>query len=190
MSKVNIVRDSAEYAEILSEVFAETVRGSEDDIMNCEDECEGVTPSLMQCLQYVYLHGSCSVRAIAGGLEVTVSAASQLVDRLVRKELVTRRENESDRRYLLVELTNQGRDLARNMRSRRSRWFEDVFSKMNPDMLASFVDSIEGFLKIALADDPDVEHACSKCGRDHVNFCVVNEVKERMSQSDKTNREK
>ena len=77
-----VSRDSSEYAEILAEIFIETM-GKSTERQTCSDA--DITPALMECLQYVYLHGPSPVHQIASGLEMTISGASQLVDRLVKK---------------------------------------------------------------------------------------------------------
>ncbi len=176
------VRDSAEYAEIIAEVFVEAVRKKATAAMCCDYESEEITPSLMECLQYVYLHGPSPVREIACGLEVSVSAASQLVDRLVRKGLTTRRENEEDRRLTSVELTETGAELVRQMRERRLRWFESVVNAMPESKRRSFLDGLEGFLKVALAGEENIDRACVRCGMVHVPFCVVNRIKSERSE--------
>lgn len=181
MEHIQLSRDSIEYAEIVAEVFVETVRKYASEAMCCEHENEEITRSLMECLQYVYLHGPSPIRQIAGGLEMTLSAASQLVDRLVKKELVTRRENETDRRLIAVELTPAGHDIVKQMRKRRSDWFESVLGVMNEDKRKALLESLEGFLSIALANDDNIDHACVRCGMEHVSFCVIHKVKNERS---------
>jgi len=169
-------RDSSEYAEIVAEVFIETVLKSSARVMCCDHDPE-VTPALMECLQYVYLHGASPIREIANGLEISLSAASQLVDRLVRKTLVTRRENEEDRRLTKVELTKAGEEAVEQMRRRKSEWFDRILEAMPESERKAFRDGLEGFLKIALASDDNVDRACVRCGMEHVAFCVVNKVR-------------
>jgi len=175
-------RDSAEYAETVAEVFVETVRKASSAAMCCEHEHEEITPSLMECLQYVYLHGSSPVREIAAGLEVSVSAASQLVDRLVRRGLATRRENAEDRRLTSVELSDTGVEAVRQMRERRLRWFESVLGAMPRSRRSALLDGLESFLRVALASEENIDHACVRCGLEHVQFCVVNRIKSERSE--------
>ncbi|MCE5314309.1 MAG: MarR family transcriptional regulator [Armatimonadota bacterium] len=172
-----IVRDSADYAEILAEVFVETVQRYTADAMHCDYCGEEITRSLMECLQYVYLHGASPVREIACGLQVSVSAGSQLVDRLVKKGLVTRSENQADRRLTHVELTDSGRQIVEKMRESRSKWFESIMKNMPEEMRLAFLEGLEGFLKVSLADTENIDRACVKCGMEHVSFCVINKLK-------------
>lgn len=168
--------DSAEYAEVVAEVFIETVRKSSGRL-TCPDNNADLTPALMECLQYVYLHGAAPIRQIAGGLEISLSAASQLVDRLVRKGMVTRGENEQDRRLTKVDLTDAGREAVRQMRQRKSEWFDGILEAMPHSQRRAFREGLEHFLKIALSGEDNVDRACVRCGMEHAAFCVVNKVK-------------
>ncbi len=181
MERGQLSRDSAEYVEVIAEVFAETVRKAVAGAISSEYGNEEITPSLMECLQYLYLHGPSSIRDIARGLEVTLSAASQLVDRLVKKGLVSRRENEEDRRLTRVEISEVGADLVSQMRERRYRWFESVISAMPENKRRSFLEGLESFLKVALTAEKNIDRACVKCGIPHMPFCVINKLKSERS---------
>ena len=181
MERAGLARDSSQYAEVIAEVFVETVGKSAREAMSCEHGHEEITPSLMECLQYVYLHGASPVRKIAWGLEVSLSAASQLVDRLVKKCLVTRRENESDRRLTEVELTSAGTQVVKQMRKRRSEWFALIVQSMPRSKRQAFTEGVEGFLKVALANEENIDRACVRCG-EHAPFCVVNKIKSQRAE--------
>lgn len=176
MERGDVSRDSAEYAETLAEVFVEMMQKAGSKSALCEDDPE-ITPALMECLQYVYLHGASPIRQIADGLEISLSAASQLVDRLVRKSLVTRRENEQDRRLSDVELTREGESHVVAMRQRKSQWFDDILRGIPASHRKGFREGLESFLGVALASEENVDRACVKCGIEHAAFCVVNKVK-------------
>ena len=178
MERLDAARGSSEYAEMVSDVFVETIRKAAASALCCEHGEEEITPSLMQCLEYVYLRGVSPINRIADGLEVSLSAGSQLVERLVKRDLVTRRENEDDRRLTKVELTEAGESLVREMRERRARWFESIVDAMPEEKRLAMVEGLEGFLRIALARQGNAERACVKCGMEHAASCVINKVKE------------
>ena len=178
MERLDATRGSSEYAEMVADVFVETIRKAAASAMCCEHGEEEITTSLMQCLEYVYLRGASPITRIADGLEVSLSAASQLVERLVKRDLVTRRENEDDRRLTRVELTEAGESLVREMRERKAKWFESIMNAMPEEKRLAMVEGLEGFLKITLARQGNAERACVKCGMEHVPFCVVNKVRE------------
>ncbi len=167
--------DSSEYAEILAELFVEAVQKSEEK--GIAAACPELTPSLLACLELVCVSGSCSVRNVAQGLDISLSAASQLVDRLVKKNLATRRENESDRRVIEVELSDEGIETVKRIRVRRSQWFASVARRMSAEKRKAFVEGMEEFLLHAVEGSNDVNKACAMCGRKHVAFCVVNRIR-------------
>lgn len=176
-----VVRDSAEYAELVAEFFVETVRKAATDAMTCDYQGEEITPALMEALQHFFLQGASPVRDLAAGLGVSLSAASQLVDRLARKGLVTRTEDASDRRITVIDLTGPGRAVVKNMRDRRSAWFDSVTSAMPEDKRRAFLEGLESFLQISLANEENVERACVKCGIKHASFCVIRQIREARS---------
>ena len=137
---------------------------------------EGITPALAQGLQFLFQHGVCSVRDIGQGLTMTYSAASQLVDRLVRKGWVTRRDNEHDRRLSEIRLTEEGRELVEKIRYRRVADMSLILDKMDPDARAALVDSLKKFIAAAVDDAKSALDTCSHCGRDHLSDCVLNEI--------------
>lgn len=177
-------RNSPDYAEMIAEVFVETVRKSVEEAMCCGHDNEEITPSLMECLQYVYLHGTSPVRSIAWGLDISLSAASQLVDRLVKKDFATRKENDEDRRSMEVGLTDSGREVVEEMRKRRSDWFASIVRAMPPTKRRAFLEGLEAFLKVALALEGDIDRACVRCGVQHTPGCVVSKVKSERSRND------
>lgn len=169
-----IERNSVEYVELLAEVFAEIIqKGSESKVVAKTADAE-VTPALMQCLQFLFLHGASSVRKISEGLSISVPGGSQLVDRLVQRSLVTRQETERDRRQTSVELTPVGLDLVRKARAERGGWFRDLCDKLPEKRRKALVDSLEDFIFVALTTEQDVDKACVKCGIEHLAFCVLN----------------
>ena len=170
-------RDSAQYVETIAEVFVETVQKSAVKAMCRENEHSEITQSLMECLEYVYLHGEPPIREIAFGLEMSLSAASQLVERLAKKDLVTRREDVSDRRLAKVGLTDAGEAVVSEMRERRSKWFTSVVDAMPESKRHAFLEGLEGFLKIALSSQENIDRVCVRCGIEHVPYCVVSKVK-------------
>lgn len=183
MKQGEISRNSMEYAEIVADVFVETVQKAAREAMYFEYDGEEITPSLMECLQYVYLHGASPIRRIADGLEVSLSAGSQLVDRLYKKGLVTRHESESDRRLTEVELTDAGRGIVEQMRKRRSEWFASIVDAMPESRREAMLSGLEAFLKIALASEDNIDRACVRCGMEHVAFCVVNKVRSERTET-------
>jgi len=184
MERRGLSRNSSGYAEMIAEVFVETVRKSVEEAMCRGHDNEEITLSLMECLRYVYLHGPSPVRSIAWGLDISLSAASQLVERLVKKGFASRKENDEDRRLTEVSLTESGRDVVEEMRKRRSAWFASIVKAMSPAKRRAFLEGLEGFLRVALALEGNIDRACVRCGVQHTPGCVVSKVKSERSRND------
>lgn len=75
-----------------------------------------VTMSQAKVLHVALLHPDISMSALAAELQVSASAISGLVDRLVEHGYVDRREDPTDRRQQLVNLTPTGRDTVDRLR--------------------------------------------------------------------------
>jgi hypothetical protein len=103
-------------------------------------------------------------------------AASQLVERLVRRELVTRQESDKDRRSARVELTGAGRELVARAREEREEWFRNIWEKLPSDSRTRLVECLEEFISVALTTEQDVDKACVKCGIEHLAFCILNKA--------------
>jgi DNA-binding MarR family transcriptional regulator len=83
-----------------------------------------VTLPQFRVLVMLSLRGAQRPGDIAADLAVEPSTATRMCDRLVRKELVSRRHSAENRRAVVVELTPSGHELVRTVMQRRRREFE------------------------------------------------------------------
>ncbi|HEV8098447.1 MAG TPA: hypothetical protein VGP56_04830, partial [Gaiellaceae bacterium] len=74
--------------------------------------------------------------------------ATRLVDRLEQLGLAERRSEESDRRAILVGLTEEGRELVAGVSAQRQQFFADVLATLDDDERVQLVRLTE---KAALA---------------------------------------
>ena len=75
-------------------------------------EERGITFPQLRILFRVRLNPEIDLRSLADGLEISPSAASQQVDKLVERGLILRSEDPQDRRRLRLTLTTQGEEAA------------------------------------------------------------------------------
>ncbi len=77
-----------------------------DDAVSTETP---VNLGLLTALRHIDAHdGQARVQEVADGIGITVGAASKIVDRLERAQLVRRRPHPADKRSSLIELTDDG----------------------------------------------------------------------------------
>jgi DNA-binding MarR family transcriptional regulator len=80
-----------------------------------------------------------SIKDIAESLEMSSSAATQLVDPLVQNGLVIRQEDPEDRRQVQLELSTEGKEHIEATKQKRIDEMGGIFDSLNDDELADFV---------------------------------------------------
>lgn len=168
-------KDTIKYAELVLDLFTEILHDTVT-VQPLRNLGTDLTPSLAQALMYISQHGMCPVRDIAQGLSMTYSAASQLTDRLVKKELACRCDNERDRRLSEISLTSQGMKLAESIRGKRIAGMTKIMDRMIPEKRIALVNNLEDFITAAVEDEQTALKKCFHCGKDHRKECVINEV--------------
>jgi DNA-binding MarR family transcriptional regulator len=168
-------KGSAAYAEHVLDLFAGILHRT-ITIRPLEEAGCDVTPSLAQGLQFLYQHGVCSVSDIAHGLCMTYSAASQLTDRLVKRDLVSRCENKKDRRLSEIRLTDDGRSAVERIRLHRIKGLTRILQRLETGDREAFIGYLENFIVAAVEDAHGALESCSHCGSEHLPECVINEV--------------
>jgi DNA-binding MarR family transcriptional regulator len=88
------------------------------------DVAEEVTLTQYRTLVVLASRGPQNLAGLAEAVGVTPATATRMCDRLVRKDLVRRRTERSDRRQLRVALTAKGRSLVDAVTDRRRREIE------------------------------------------------------------------
>jgi DNA-binding MarR family transcriptional regulator len=91
----------------------------------------GVTVAEWVLLRKIFEAGETSPSRLATSSGLTRGAVSKLVDRLLRKGLVTRTEADGDRRYQDVRLTPAGRALVPKLAALADRNDEEFFSYLS-----------------------------------------------------------
>jgi DNA-binding MarR family transcriptional regulator len=69
----------------------------------------GLTMAQFRTMAFLYRRSGCSLRTLAVHLGVTPPTCSALVDRLVRRGVVSRTPSQSSRREIALRLTRRGR---------------------------------------------------------------------------------
>jgi DNA-binding MarR family transcriptional regulator len=97
--------------------------------------------SLAQVKMLIHLHhsGSCTVSELAGACGVSMSAASELIDRLVADDMIIRGSNPEDRRQVLLTPTLKARELGNKIRAMRERQIEVALGKLSSEHEPAFL---------------------------------------------------
>jgi DNA-binding MarR family transcriptional regulator len=87
--------------------------------------------------------GPCQVSEVAGTLSVTLSAATGLVDRLVKARLATRDRDQKDRRVVWVKVTPEGEAAVKAAEARRRAAFHGLVRNLPEGDLSKLCDVLE-----------------------------------------------
>ena len=102
----------------------------------------GLTPSQAEVLVGLELRHTCSTGDIASSLGVTSSAATQTVETLVRRGLVERAADATDRRVVRLVLTSEGSQLTAQLHEQRRRQLTELVSRLNPEQTSALVTAL------------------------------------------------
>ncbi len=108
-----------------------------------------VTVPQFRVLVMLYTRGPLNLAAVAAGLDVNPSNASRTCDKLIRAELVDRRESAVDRRHITLTLTASGRRLVATVTKRRRAAIERILRTMTPAERDTLAAALAGFATAA-----------------------------------------
>ena len=146
-----------------------------------------LTGTQLACLHYVYRHDEPSVGAIACGLGISSAAAVKLIDRLVRKKLLTREEDPDDRRVLKIIITLRGKEILEEYNSAQNQLFSQIIMKMSKEDVDALERGLTQFLRAALVKPEQIDEVCQRCGWDHFSECPGNMRYLELTGHEKTN---
>jgi DNA-binding MarR family transcriptional regulator len=89
-----------------------------------------VTPSQVRAIRVLAAHGGMRAKELAEHLRIAPRSATEVVDALEAKGLVSRSPDASDRRATLVALTDRGRELSEDVRRARGAESERMFRRL------------------------------------------------------------
>ena len=137
---------------------------------------EEITTAQVQAMRHIAQHGPCTIGSLAEGLSVSQPAATMLVDRMTKRDLVSRQPGKSDRRQAELSLTDHGRAVLEQVEAERMEHLSGVLALMSPEERDIFLHSLEQFISAALKYEHVAYEACLRCGSDHSPDCIVNQM--------------
>src|SRR6478736_519429 len=130
----------------------------------------GISMSQLHVMHLLDRHGELAMSRLADMLDVSLSAATGLVDRVEERGFVERIRVPEDRRIVLVRITPAGRQMLDDAELARTALLERVLDRLDEAQLIS-VASAMADLRVAVANtiaDPSsgVHHSHQAQGRD------------------------
>jgi DNA-binding MarR family transcriptional regulator len=108
----------------------------------------GITPGQVNALLILFMHDDLTMGELSAEIYLAESAATRLVDRLVKMNLVKRKGDDKDRRVVRVYLTSYGRQLANLVFQRRSLRFRNLAERISPNERKMLIVSIQAVLRV------------------------------------------
>jgi len=94
-----------------------------------------VTGPQLYLLEVLHECGPTKMSDIAERLQITVGAVTLQADRSIKAGLITRERSTTDRRVVLLSITDEGRELVSNARQMRHGIMKKHFDRLSPDEL-------------------------------------------------------
>lgn len=96
---------------------------------------------------------------LASTLGISLSTATGIIDRLIEKELVDRWNDPDDRRSVLCDVTEAGRELSGRLLAARRSWWEERLAALSTTDLNKVTDAMRLVLKAHQAQAPATEES-------------------------------
>jgi len=116
-----------------------------------------VSAPQLNCILSLYENGPLPPSQIAKHIMVKSSTVTGIVDRLEQKGLVKRFRNSPDRRIITIELTDSGKNLAKNAPPPIQQKIIDGLKKLSKDELDPIIFSLTKLTDMLDVQDLDVE---------------------------------
>lgn len=104
----------------------------------CAVENFNISMVQFHILRHIY-HGAHSVSDLAERLQTSRPAISQAVDLLEEKALVTRRQDQADRRFVQLDLTDNGYSLINSIFRENRLWMGEKMSTLTQQELETII---------------------------------------------------
>lgn len=107
-----------------------------------------LTKEQLRLLSFIFFKGQSSPGAIADHFGVSKANVTSVIDKLVQKRLLGRKENLSDRRSLVITITNQGKEQMYKLREMHAAQVRNILKHMNENDLTSLAQGLKAFTKV------------------------------------------
>jgi DNA-binding MarR family transcriptional regulator len=94
-----------------------------------------MTVAQLRVLLLLHTEGPSRMSSIANTLGIAVSTATGIIDNLVKKDLVTRRDYAEDRRVVICSLSTQGQQTINSMWALGQQQMEKLLRGLSPEQL-------------------------------------------------------
>jgi len=108
-----------------------------------------VTVTQLRTLVVLHGHGEMNLNRLAELLDVTPSTAMRMIDRLLSAELVTRQDNPTNRREVVLGLTEHGRQVVEDVTNARRTEVSRIVRAMPVEQRSDLIRALRAFAEAA-----------------------------------------
>lgn len=101
----------------------------------------------LKSLFFISNRGATSLGKLAAALEVTPTNTTGIVDRLLKRGLITRTESPDDRRVLVLRTTPHGEELVAELRQKRKERMNEIFNRLSDEEAAVVAQALKFMVK-------------------------------------------
>lgn len=116
----------------------------------------------IKTLVHLHHHGECTVSELAAACGVSLSAASEVADRLVEEGMIIRMTNPVDRRQVLLRPSEAASRVGAEIRAMRSRQVRSMLGRLGPEHQVAVVPVLEALFN-TLDEDIAVQTRQTRC---------------------------
>lgn len=126
--------------EVVEELAQELMR--QLDLLSGSKVQEDISYGQYKVISVIHNHGPISVGNLGRLVGSAQSTTSEMVARLTKAGLVTKVRGPYDGRVVMVELTDQGRQLMKRRRKRVREAYQGLFGKLSGKEQETFIESL------------------------------------------------
>lgn len=110
---------------------------------HCVVRDKGLTLPQVHALEILGTHSELRMKELAQRMGVTTGTLTVLADRLEKGGMIRRRPHSSDRRSIIVELTDKGQELFEEHDDLHNKLTEDITAKLSEEELEMLARTLE-----------------------------------------------
>jgi len=129
--------------------------------------------STLKLLKLIAVRETSTVHDVARFLEITDSAASKTIDKLVRQRWVRRQEGRPDRREARLSLTPHGRRLVARYEAAKTVLLREIFSHFPAHAVAGISSMLDRIAVEVVRASGRRAGACLQCGMYYRRKCLL-----------------
>ncbi|UOF92136.1 MarR family transcriptional regulator [Fodinisporobacter ferrooxydans] len=147
-------QDFERLIERLQTAFVTTMRKLGPELS--ESEC-GLTGPQFFILHRLYTYGKCTVTELSEAIGVKPSAITAMVDRMYKNDFVLRDRDDSDRRVVYIQISDEGLATLVQAKKKRKQVIEKYLGQLEPEEMKNLVHIFEKLAQITIKDEHEIK---------------------------------